>query len=101
MAQMTSGKVLRETRERKGYELDTTHYRVSVTEGGVASITVKERPTGGTLSLLKASANPPMTDDNPCYSLAGAEYHVYRDKACTAAASCSHPRTTSGHHDVE
>ena len=67
----------------KGYELDTTHYRVSVTEGGVASITVKERPTGGTLSLLKASANPPMTDDNPCYSLAGAEYHVYRDKACT------------------
>ena len=67
----------------KGYELDPTQYRVSVTDGGVASITVSERPVGGTLSLLKASANPLMTDGNPCYSLAGAEYHVYRDKACT------------------
>lgn len=67
----------------KGYELDPTQYRVSVTDGGIASITVSERPTGGTLSLLKASANPLMTDGNPCYSLEGAEYHVYRDAACT------------------
>ena len=25
----------------------------------------------------------------------------YHDKACKAAASCSHPRTASGHHDAE
>ena len=30
MAQMTSGKVLRETRERKGYELDTVARRLRI-----------------------------------------------------------------------
>ncbi|WP_165170869.1 VaFE repeat-containing surface-anchored protein [Adlercreutzia sp. ZJ242] len=40
-------------------------------------------PTGG-LELWKSSANPSLTSDNACYSLAGAIYGVYRDSACTS-----------------
>ena len=38
-------------------------------------------PTG-TLSLQKASENPAMTDGNRAYSLAGAVYGIYSDRAC-------------------
>ncbi|WP_418241229.1 SpaA isopeptide-forming pilin-related protein [Ellagibacter isourolithinifaciens] len=37
----------------------------------------------GSLELTKASANKAMTDGNACYSLKGAEYGIYSDKACT------------------
>ena len=36
----------------------------------------------GTLRLAKTSAEVTITDGNPCYSLAGAEYGVYLDEAC-------------------
>ena len=39
-------------------------------------------PTGG-IDLIKASANPSLSDGNPCYSLAGATYGVYSDSGCT------------------
>lgn len=32
----------------------------------------------GKLSIMKKSANPDITDNNPCYSLKGAEYGVYK-----------------------
>ena len=35
----------------------------------------------GKLSIMKKSANPEITDNNPCYSLQGAEYGVYKTKA--------------------
>lgn len=35
----------------------------------------------GKLSIMKKSANPDITDNNPCYSLKGAEYGVYKTKA--------------------
>lgn len=35
------------------------------------------------LQLQKSSSNPSMTDGNDCYSLEGAEFTVYLDKACT------------------
>lgn len=40
------------------------------------------QPHGG-IELDKASGNASVTDGNACYSLAGAEYGVYRDEACT------------------
>ena len=79
----TGSYVIWEHAAPKGYQLDATQYRVSVSEGQVAKITVREKPTGGTLELLKVSANEALSSDNPCYTLAGAEYHVYRDESCT------------------
>lgn len=35
----------------------------------------------GKLSIMKKSANPDITDNNPCYSLKGAEYGVYKSEA--------------------
>ncbi len=37
----------------------------------------------GDLKLIKKSANQTLTEGNGCYSLDGAEYGVYTDKACT------------------
>ena len=38
-------------------------------------------PQKGNLSIMKKSANPEITDNNPCYSLKGAEYGVYKTEA--------------------
>lgn len=38
-------------------------------------------PQKGKLSIMKKSANPEITDNNPCYSLKGAEYGVYKTEA--------------------
>lgn len=38
-------------------------------------------PSKGKLSIMKKSANPDITDNNPCYSLKGAEYGVYKTEA--------------------
>lgn len=38
-------------------------------------------PQNGKLSIMKKSANPEITDNNPCYELKGAEYGVYKTKA--------------------
>lgn len=36
----------------------------------------------GSLSLRKLSANPALTDGNPCYSLEGAVYGIYGEEEC-------------------
>lgn len=38
-------------------------------------------PQKGKLSIMKKSANPEITDNNPCYELKGAEYGVYKTKS--------------------
>ena len=38
-------------------------------------------PQKGKLSIMKKSANPEITDNNPCYELKGTEYGVYKTKA--------------------
>ena len=47
------------------------------------TVAVRFEPVEATLSLSKSSSSPDITDNNPCYSLQGAEYGVYSDKACT------------------
>ncbi len=42
-------------------------------------------PTG-TVKITKTSANTALTNNNSCYSLAGAKYTVYTDSACSKAA---------------
>lgn len=43
---------------------------------------IGEMPTGD-LQITKKSANPDITDNNPCYSLEGAEYGVFTDAGAT------------------
>lgn len=45
-------------------------------------VTWTYKPYGG-IELAKHSADASYTDGNDCYSLAGAEFKVYRDSACT------------------
>ncbi len=50
------------------------------------TVRVKREFVGG-IELQKRSANTTLSDNNTCYSLQGATYGVYRDKACTALAT--------------
>lgn len=52
----------------------------SQTVGTVFELAFKVQ-SKGKLSIMKKSANPDITDNNPCYSLKGAEYGVYKTEA--------------------
>lgn len=47
-----------------------------------SSVSVTDDPAGGWVELQKASSMPDITNGNPCYSLKGAVYGVYSDRAC-------------------
>lgn len=44
---------------------------------------VPEEPPKGFARLVKESANTEITENNSCYSLGGAQYGVYQNRACT------------------
>lgn len=68
----------------KGYALDAKTYTLNVVGLQKSSLSVTDTPLEpGSLSLLKSSASPDITEQNACYSLEGAEYGVYGDEACT------------------
>ena len=50
------------------------------TVGNVFELAFKVQ-SKGKLSIMKKSANPEITENNPCYELKGAEYGVYKTKA--------------------
>lgn len=53
----------------------------------------------GKLSIMKKSANPAITDNNPCYSLQGAEYGVYKTEADAKADKNKVNTLTIGKYD--
>lgn len=53
----------------------------------------------GKLSIMKKSANPDITDNNPCYSLKGAEYGVYKTEADAKADKNKVNTLTIGKYD--
>ena len=78
---------VREVTAPKGYELDTHAYKVIVEPGQTAQVNgekVKDVPETGRIDLVKVSANEALTAGNNYYSLKGAVYAVYADKACKA-----------------
>ena len=74
---------VKETKASKGYELDKNVHKVTVKAGETATVTSKEPPKSGNINLVKTSSKPDVTNENNNYSLAGAEYSVYRNSACT------------------
>lgn len=53
----------------------------------------------GKLCIKKTSANPAITDNNPCYSLQGAEYGVYKSEADAKANKNKVKTLTIGKYD--
>lgn len=53
----------------------------------------------GKLRIKKTSANPAITDNNPCYSLQGAEYGVYKTEADAKANKNKVKTLTIGKYD--
>lgn len=75
-----------ETDAPRGYLLSDEVIELKITGENYTStnrarITIKEPPMLGSLSIAKISSNPSITDNNPLYSLSGAEYTVYKDSS--------------------
>lgn len=47
------------------------------------TVHLEEEPIVGYLKLKKSSSNPTLSNNNGCYSLAGGEWGVFSDSACT------------------
>ena len=70
----------------------------SQTVGTVFELAFKVQ-SKGKLSIMKKSANPDITDNNPCYSLKGAEYGVYKTEADAKANKNKVKTLTIGKYD--
>lgn len=83
-----------------GFETNLHHFSGSTpqTVGTVFELAFKVQ-SKGKLSIMKKSANPAITDNNPCYSLQGAEYGVYKTEADAKADKNKVNTLTIGKYD--
>ena len=83
-----------------GFETNLHHFGGSTpqTVGTVFELAFKVQ-SKGKLSIMKKSANPDITDNNPCYSLQGAEYGVYKTEADAKADKNKVNTLTIGKYD--
>lgn len=83
-----------------GFETNLHHFGGSTpqTVGTVFELAFKVQ-SKGKLCIKKTSANPDITDNNPCYSLQGAEYGVYKTEADAKADKNKVNTLTIGKYD--
>ena len=83
-----------------GFETNLHHFSGSTpqTVGTVFELAFKVQ-SKGKLCIKKTSANPAITDNNPCYSLKGAEYGVYKSEADAKANKNKVKTLTIGKYD--
>lgn len=83
-----------------GFETNLHQFSGSTpqTVGNVFELAFKVQ-SKGKLSIMKKSANPAITDNNPCYELKGAEYGVYKTKADAKADKNKVNTLTIGKYD--
>lgn len=83
-----------------GFETNLHHFSGSTpqTVGTVFELAFKVQ-SKGKLCIKKTSANPDITDNNPCYSLQGAEYGVYKTEADAKADKNKVNTLTIGKYD--
>lgn len=78
-----------EAKASPGYTLNSEKVWINVVAGQTARQNYayfKEPPKTGSAELDKKSDNPSMTDNNNCYSLAGAVYGIWKDASCSGDA---------------
>lgn len=83
---------IKETKPPKNYSLNSVSQTANFTGKGTITRTFKNDRLIK-IQLQKTSANPELTKDNSCYSLAGAEYSIYTDKSCSKSSYFSFIRT--------
>ena len=83
-----------------GFETNLHHFGGSTpqTVGTVFELAFKVQ-SKGKLCIKKTSANPAITDNNPCYSLQGAEYGVYKTEVDAKANKNKVNTLTIGKYD--
>lgn len=83
-----------------GFETNLHQFGGSIpqTVGNVFELAFKVQ-SKGKLCIKKTSANPAITDNNPCYSLQGAEYGVYKTEADAKANKNKVNTLTIGKYD--
>lgn len=83
-----------------GFETNLHHFSGSTpqTVGTVFELAFKVQ-SKGKLCIKKTSANTDITDNNPCYSLKGAEYGVYKSEADAKANKNKVKTLTIGKYD--
>ncbi|WP_288028591.1 SpaA isopeptide-forming pilin-related protein [Holdemanella sp.] len=83
-----------------GFETNLHHFGGSTpqTVGTVFELAFKVQ-SKGKLCIKKTSANPAITENNPCYSLQGAEYGVYKTEADAKANKNKVNTLTIGKYD--
>lgn len=74
--------VIKETKPPKNYSLNSASQTANFIKKGAITVTFKNDKLIK-IQLQKTSANPELTKDNSCYSLAGAEYSIYTNKSCS------------------
>jgi LPXTG-motif cell wall-anchored protein len=79
---------IQEIEAPEGFGLDKTIYEANCTDAGTypnvgVDLYSQEPLDFGKITLKKQSANPDCTEDNPVYSLKGAEYSIYSNPECT------------------
>lgn len=84
---------VKETTAPASYQLSSEVFKVTVADKATVHVDAVDTPAYSKLSLKKVSADEGrtngLTDGNSCYSLEGAEYYVYTDKACKTRAKDS------------
>lgn len=84
---------VKETTAPASYQLSSEVFKVTVADKATVHVDAVDTPVYSKLSLKKVSADEGrtngLTDGNSCYSLEGAEYYVYTDKACKTRAKDS------------
>lgn len=84
---------VKETTAPASYQLSSEVFKVTVADKATVHVDAVDTPVYSKLSLKKVSDDEGrtngLTDGNSCYSLEGAEYYVYTDKACKTRAKDS------------
>ncbi len=81
---------VKETDAPDGFYKDTEAHKVTVkaehTSDEPMKLKVTDKPKQGKIKITKTSKIPSKTDDNSNYSLENAQYGVYTEESCVAAA---------------
>ena len=79
---------IKEIKAPKGYVMDDKTYQVNISSGNIVDLDVMDTAAAGKLALKKVASNKDgVVDKYPGnYSLAGAEYTVYKDESLSASS---------------